>query len=124
MASAHPLRRLPLALMLGVALLASGAGAEPAAGESGLARTARELRQIVPPEDRDVPPSVRSLMRSWKSRLRDFIGRELNSDPTRNAPAERIAARLATALAHEGVPVGQEPGSNDGPYGWLSDLAV
>jgi hypothetical protein len=112
--------------MLGAALLASGAGAEPAASESGLARTARELRQIVPPEDTDVPPSVRSLVQSWKGQLRDFIGRELNSGPTQNAPAERIADRLATALAREGVPVDREPGPNDadGPYGRLVDLAV
>lgn len=120
--------RLPLALILCVALLASdaGAGAEPVASESGLARTARELRQIAPPEDTDVPPSVRSLMQSWKGQLRDFIGRELNSGPTRNAPAERIADRLATALAREGVPVDREPDPNDagGPYGRLVDLAV
>lgn len=117
------LRSLPFLLVLSVAALTSGVVSEPAPLD--LAATARQLQSIHPAEERDVPPSARSLVATWKQQIRDFIGRELNAGPYRSAPAERIRADLKAALAREGVPVSQEARPEPwGPYGWIGDLEV
>lgn len=117
--------RLPILLVVSAALLTSGAAPEPAPEPLGLAATARQLQAIHPAEERDVPPAARSLMTAWKQQIRDFIGRELNGGPYRNATAERIRNHLKAALAQEGVPVRSEPSpGTEGPYGWIGDLEV
>jgi hypothetical protein len=109
--------------VVSAAVLTSGATPEPV--PLGLAATARQLQAIHPLEERDVPPAARSLMTAWKQQIRDFIGRELNGGPYRNATAERIHDHLKAALAQEGVPVRREPSpGTEGPYGWIGDLEV
>jgi hypothetical protein len=125
---ASSLRSLPFLLVVSAAVLTSGAGPEPPVAPAppaplNLAATAHQLQAIHPPEDTDVPPAARSLMTTWKQQIRDFIGRELNGGPYRNAPAGRIRDHLKAALAREGVAVGDETDTN-GPYGWIGDLDV
>lgn len=127
MTAALSFRSLPFLLVVSAAVLTSGAGPEPPPAPDpfeSLAGTARQLRQIQPVEERDVPPAARSLITAWKKQLRGFISRELNAGPYRNAPADRIRDDLKAALAREGVPVGEEQKATEGPYGWLRDLDV